>query len=725
MQRTGRNALCPCGSGKKYKHCCAQGSASAAPPIHSQRLIVTEALDLAFEHQRAGRTLDAMRVCHEILAQVPDQPDAIDLLGVLTFTQGQADVSLELLRKAISLNPVNPSFHNNLGGVLHSLGRLDEAAACYREAIVLAPDFATAYANLATVLKHQNRLDEAIASCNKAIDLKPDHVNAHNILGTVLASQHRFDEAIACYKAALSFQPEHANVNLNLGAAFASVGRFDEALARYKKALSIKPDSAEAHFNLAQLLMRCGKLEAAADYFRQALALKPNLAAAHNNLATLMKKEGRLDETLAGFQRALALEPDNPLFHSNLLLYAQYSPDLSPPGLFAEHLRFAQRFEWPLIPTWRPHTNSRDPERPLRVGYVSGDYFDHAVAFFIEPVLASHDKSQVETFCYYNNDRHEAMTNRIMALADHWLPCQELSDDQLAERIRADGIDILVDLSGHTGKNRLLVFARKPAPVQATWIGYPGTTGLVAMDYRITDAYMDPPGLTECYHSEQLIRLPGSGAAYRPAQGCPSVNELPATTEGVFTFASLNNLAKVNPSVIALWGRLLTALPKARLMIGNASEPSVRRRLLEAFGKVGIAEERLWLQPRMPLLDYFALYHRIDLALDPFPYNGGTTTNDSLWMGVPVITLAGENMVSRCGVTLLSRVGLTDFIVRSEEEYLQRALQFAQDLPELNRIRQSLRGRMDEGSSNGAESITRHLEDAYRDMWRKWCASTP
>ena len=296
-----------------------------------------------------------------------------------------------------------------------------------------------------------------------------------------------------------------------------------------------------------------------------------------------------------------------------------------------------------------------------------------------------------------------------------------MSDDQLAERIRDDGIDILVDLSGHTGSNRLPVFARKPAPVQTTWIGYVGSTGLTAMDYRLTNAEVDPPGLTERYHSETLIRIPDTGIAYRPESDCPAVNSLPALTSDTFTFASLNNLIKINPSVIKVWRRILDALPHAKLMLGNATDRGTQERVLRQFNQAGIDTDRLILLPRMSFNDYLTLHHRIDVALDPFPYNGGTTTMHALWMGVPVITLTGEHMVSRCAVPLLSRVGLDDFVTHSEEAYVHRALQCAHDLPALDRIRQALRSRMSD-SNQDARAVTRHIETAYRTMWRTWCA---
>jgi len=297
----------------------------------------------------------------------------------------------------------------------------------------------------------------------------------------------------------------------------------------------------------------------------------------------------------------------------------------------------------------------------------------------------------------------------------------DLSDDELAGRIRADSIDILIDLAGHTALNRLPVFARKPAPVQASYIGYPGTTGLSAMDYRISDPWQDPVGLTERYHSETLVRIPG-GMAYEPEPDAPEINALPALHSGELVLACLNGLNKLNPAVVVLWARILQSLPQARLMLGNVTDGGTRDRLTAIFGKAGIGAERLILQPRVTVPEYLALHHQIDLALDPFPYNGGTTTMHSLWMGVPMITMAGDHAVSRLCAAHLSRVGLDEFITHSEEEYLQCAVRFANDLPRLNEVRQSLRARMNAPQCQST-IITRQLEAAYREMWQTWCLS--
>lgn len=610
--------------------------------------------------------------------------------SLLLHKSGRLDEAVLAYRQALSRNPENAKALNNLGAALQALGRIEDALDCYQRAIVIRPNYAEAHSNLGNTLKQLCRLPEAEASCRRALEIRPDFAEAHGNLGNVLLAQ----------------------------------GNVDEAIASFRRALLHRPDAAESHHNLGVALHALGKLDEALDNLRRAIDLRADYAEAYCNLGVVLKAQGRLDESIASYQHALAIKPDYATAHSNLLLAMQYADSLTPDEVYQEHRRYADRIETNLQGKLQRHPNPASPERKLKLGYVSGDFFEHAVTFFIEPILASHDKSKFDIYCYYNNTKHDKRTDRIISYSDYWRVVAGLSDAQLEEQIRRDGIDILVDLSGHTAHNRLPVFAKKPAPVQATWIGYAGTTGLSAMDYRITDAFMDPPGRTERYHSEALVRLPDTGAAYRPEPGCPPVTPLPALNSTEFTFASLNNLTKINQTVANLWGRILNTLPNSRLMLGNVTEDGIQKRLIEMFGKSGVAANRLILLPRMPLLDYLKLHQKIDLALDPFPYNGGTTTTHSLWMGVPVITLAGENVVSRVGVTLMSSVGLSEFITYSEDEYLERSVQFAMDLPGLDRIRQSLRERMNR-TNGGHESITRHLETEYRQMWQKWCASQP
>ncbi len=411
------------------------------------------------------------------------------------------------------------------------------------------------------------------------------------------------------------------------------------------------------------------------------------------------------------------------LAHQNLLLVLNYSEDHTAQQVYEEHLRFARLHEEPLRSTIEPHGNDRAPGRRLRVGYVSPDFRAHSVAFFIEPVLEHHDRDRFEVFCYYNNTLADAVTERLRRHADGWRIIAGKSDAEVARQIRADRIDILVDLAGHTAMSRALVLARKPAPVQVTWLGYPNTTGLSAVDYRITDEFADPPGTSEHLHAERLVRLPGSFSCYRPPDDAPDVAGLPAGMTGCITFGSFNAPAKISARSIGLFAEVLRAVPGSRLMLKNNAlhEAATRETMIQAFLRVGVAPDRLMLLGRDPSHGHhLAHYNDVDIALDTVPYNGATTTCDALWMGVPVVTLAGTTHVGRVGVSLMSNLGLTDLIAHTPLEYSAIAARLAEDLQALAALRAGLRPRMSTSVLTDARRFTGHLEQAYRKMWEKY-----
>ena len=751
----GRNDLCPCNSGKKYKQCCLlreQGKAAGVSPAAKPSLATL--LQQAWAHFQAGQLQAAELHCQQALALAPNNPDALHILAMIALKVGKHQLALEIVDSALKLAP-NPSAfmfftrgtalqalkhvgaavqsyqhalqlmpdmavaHNNLGQLYRDMRCLDEAAASFRNVLKHQPNPAS-HCYLAMTLQEQGRLDEAVACYRQLLALYPNSLEACNNLGVVLHQQGRLEEAAESYRQAISIRPDQVDTLANLAAVLLQLGHLEDAVSTCRQALQLYPDSAVVLSNMATALLFLGRRDEAIDCCLRAIALNPDMFMAYSTLGNALRDQGRLDEALASFRRVLARNLDFADAHSNLLMAMQYQSPCNPAEIFAEHQRFAQQFETPLKPFWQAHRNERNPDKRLKIGYVSADLCNHVVAYFIEPVLAHHDKSRVEIYCYYNNASHDSVSERLKALADHWLPCASLSDEELAARIRADGIDILVDLSGHTGRNRLPVFARKPAPVQVTWLGYPGTTGLEAMDYRLTDASLDPVGAAEAYYSETLIRLPAC-TTFQPAAESPPVNELPALSGQSLTLACLNNLIKLNPSVIRLWARIMAQLPGSRLMLGNVIDDHVRRRLVALCADAGIPEDRLLLQPKLDMAGYLALHQQIDLALDPFPYGGGTTTNHALWMGVPVVTLAGQTSASRQGATILSGAGLSEFITHSDDEYVARVLELAQDLPQLNRIRQSLRDRLRQSPTAHPEELTRQLEQAYRDMWRTWC----
>lgn len=707
---------------------------------------------------QAGMYDVAVDLIRGALEFAPNVAEAHYNLGNAYREQDLLAEAVACYRQAVALKPGYGMAHSNLAGVLARMGKSEEAAESDRLAFGLMPDSAEMHYNKASSLLEQGRAALAIASFRDAIALKPDYAEAWCNLGVALADQRQWNDAADSYRQSIALRPEYAAAHCNLAGALTKLGRMPEAVTFYRQSIRLQPDLAKAHHGLALVLRELGSFAEAIESAQTAISLDPAMAEAHNALGELYRMQGQLDEATESLQLAIRLQPDfagaysslglvlmdrglldsadellreairikpdYALAYSNLLLLNQYMADVSPAELFAEHLRYAERFEAPLKARWQGHANARNPEKRLKIGYVSPDFRDHSVAFFIEPIFANHDKSRVELHCYYNHAAHDWQTDAIAAHADHWVDCVGMSDEDLAGRIRADGIDILVDLSGHTAYNRLLVFARKPAPIQVTWIGAAGTTGLSAIDYRISDRYLTPPGMFDAYHSERLVLLPDTGVAYRPDPAGPPVNALPALTTGRIVLACLNNLVKINGRVLDAWARLLAALPSAHLMLGNVKTPGIRRDVLQRLAAAGIDQDRVILHSRLQTREYLALHHDIDLALDPFPYGGGTTTMHSLWMGVPVLTLAGNQVVSRCGASALARVGLQDFITYDEDEYVERAIDICSDLPALDQLRQSLRGRMSQANCD-AKAITQQLEAAFRQMWIDWCKTSP
>ncbi len=683
---------------------------------------LTQWLQTAIAHHQADRLPQAQALYLQILQRAPQQADALHLLGLIEHQQGRSAQAVAHIRQAIALRPLDSMFCFNLANMLFDLGQLDDAASLYSQAARLAPGSIDPLLGLGAVARAQNRQDECARVYRQVIQLAPGLADAHRHLGQALLMQGQYREAERSFRQCLALHAGDVQARVGLAGTLSLLDRLDEAAACFEAVRARQPDHPGVYLGLANVRKAQDRLDEAAEAGRRALALQPDHDAAYINLANTLLLLGQLDEALDVLRRGLALDsPRAAEIFSNKLFIGQLQAERSAAEVFAEHQAFAARFESPLKAQWPVHTNTRDPHRRLRLGYVSGDLREHVVAYFIEPILAHHDKGAFEIFAYYSYISHDDATRRIARHVDHWCDAYGLTDEVLAQRIRDDGIDILVDLSGHTVYNRLLTFARKPAPVQATWVGYPGSTGLTAIDYRISDPWQDPPGLTERYHSEALVRLP-SGMAFAPDPAAPPINDLPALTSGSFVLACMNNLSKVNPAVVALWSRILSALPLAQLMLGNVTDDSVRGRLLTQFAQNGIGPDRLLLQPRVPLADYLALHQKIDLALDPFPYNGGTTTMHSLWMGVPVVTLAGDHAVSRLSAAHLLRVGLSQFVTHTPDAYLQCVINAAQDLQTLNAIRQSLRTRMS-AIDCSPHTITRDLEAAYRQMWRAWCAN--
>ncbi len=605
---------------------------------------------------------------------------------------------------------------------LFRMQRFDDAQAMLKPLLKTTPQNADLWHFLGAIQSESGQGAAALDSLQKATKLVPGEAKYWFTLGAAYDKLGQADKAMAALREATKRQPRMFEAHFNLGNVLRASGRNGEAVAAYRAAIEAKPDFAQAWANLGDALRQLSQLDEAVSAYRQALQAMPNSAQIHSNLGLILQRQGKVAEALACFHKALSIQPDFAIAASNELLAAQYFHGYTAAELFDKHRQFGERFEAPLKATWPRHGNEPDPERRLKVGYVSPDLRAHSVASFIRPVLRQHDRQQVEVSCYYSNAFRDAVTDQIEADVDRWVQCDAMSDDQLAAKIQADGIDILIDLSGHTAGNRLLTFARKPAPVQVTWVGYPGTTGLTAMDYRLSDHHVDPVGVTEAQHTEKLLRL-STMIPFKPSPDSPPVNTLPAMSGAPFTFACLNNISKLNERVFAAWAQVLKQVPGSRLILGNASDEGTRQWLQDQFQRVGVEADRLVLKPRLSKQDYFALHHEIDLALDCYPYNGGTTTMHSLWMGVPVVTLLGDRPAALQGGANVSHVGLPQFVAQDEAEYVRLAVQYAHDLTGLNQVRQSVRGLMGGLVKDDSLDTVRELEQVYRQIWRDWCAT--
>jgi predicted O-linked N-acetylglucosamine transferase (SPINDLY family) len=719
--------------------------------------VIQETFINAVRHHQAGRLPAAEQLYRQILAVEPKHAGAWHLLGVIAHQVGNHVLAVQCIEHAISLDDGEATFHSNLGEAYRALRKTPEAIACYQRALRLKPDMAGIHYNLGNAWKDCGQLAEAITSYRRAVQLNPNYAEAHNNLGNALREQAQTAEAIGCFQRALQAKPDFAEAHSNLGLALQAEGRLDEAIARFhraielnpdaaeacsnlgnalreqgqaaaaiacfQRALQIKPEFAEAHFNLGYALQDQEQLTAAAECCRRAVQLKPDYAEAHNNLGVILKDQGRLAEAIAALRQAAELKPEYASAQSNLLLTMQYRDGVTLQELADAHQEFERRLAAPLRSLWPAHNNDRDPARPLRLGFLSPDLRRHPVAYFLIQVLEHLDRRQFDVVCYCDRKKYDELTARFQAAAGQWRVVAGESDERLAETIRADRIDILFDMAGHTAHARPLVFARRPAPIQIGWIGYEGTTGLAAVDYLLADRHLIPPE-SEPYYRERVLRMPEGYVCYDPPAAAPPVGPLPALGRGYATFGSFNNLAKITPEVVARWAAILGRLPQSRLLMKyrGLGDASVAQRYRDLFAEGGVAAERLDLQPPAAYADYLATYQQVDVALDPFPFTGGATTCESLWMGVPVITCPGETFASRHTLSHLANAGLTETVAGNLDQYAELAISWASDWPRLAALRARLREQMAGSPLCDGQRCADHLGSLLRDVWRQWCA---
>ncbi|MCH7936188.1 MAG: tetratricopeptide repeat protein, partial [Proteobacteria bacterium] len=605
----------------------------------------------------------------------------------------------------------------------HGAGELSQAEAIYQKILTADPNQPVAMHLLGVIANQTGNNDIAIELITKALAIKPDYAEAHNNLGNAFLDLGRLEDAVASYHKALALEPDFANAHNNLGNALQDLGRLEDAVVSYHKALAINPDYAEAHNNLGNAFTKLGRPDEAAASHNKAITLKPDYAEAHNNLGNALKSLGRLDEAIASYHKALAIKPDFSGAGRNLLFVLLDVPGLSPDELFTEHLRISDIHSRDIARPAEDLTNDPAPERRLRVGYLSSDFWNQSVGSVLLPLLSSHDRAEFEVFCYADVPRPDAMTERFQSCVDHWRPITGKPDSEVAGMMRTDAIDVLVCVAGRFGGNRPLVCAHRAAPVQVSF--HDGaTSGLKEMDYWLTDDFLHPPGTKERF-TEELYRLPVF-YQWPPIGEAPTVEALPADRAGFVTFGSFNNPVKVNEEVISLWAEVLKSVPGSRLVLKYLSwydQEPIRHRVLEGLEASGIERERVtFLALRDTFAEHLGSIGEVDIGLDPFPFNGATTTFQSLWMGVPVVSLAGETFISRAAGSILHHVGLEDLAVDTPEAYVACAGDLAGDLGRLRTLRKTLRERLATSPICNAPDHTRSVEDAYREMWRKWCA---
>ena len=789
---------------------------------------VEATLKEALAHHRAGRSVDAHRLYKRVLADDPNQPDALHLLGMLTFDSGNPKAAADLIRRAIAVQPNVVDYHLNLARVCRAAGLADEAIRVLRHAIAinpltpgathrelaemlvaagrhgeavlpmqqaveldpsaeslallgelllaagrvsdayralmralpLRPDWSAVHAILGAVQDRQGDLAPAEASYRRALELDPNLAEARNNLGSVLLRQGRPADAAEQLRRAIQLRPQFPQAHNNLGRALSVLDRMDDAIASFRLAVEQAPHFPEAwygfgwsllnrhHWGEAAFALRravelkptlpacldlavaCGAVEnmdGALDALRQAVALDPTSAEAFHQLAVSLRWSGQLDGAIAASRRAVELDPSHAAAHSGLL-YALLTHDRTPVAeTFAEHVAWGQRHADPVERLPKPvddlglvdallKPQSPGTPRRLRVGYVSNSFRRSAIMAFIAPILAAHDPDAVEVICYSDTQNPDAATAAARRSVQLWRRTAPLTDAQLAQQIRDDRIDVLVELTGHLGNGRLLALARRPAPVQVSYLGYQGTTGVSAVDYVLTDDAADPPG-AEMLYVEQPWRLPRPFFCWQPPPEAPAVGPLPLLRAGHVTFGCLNAVAKATPAAVALWSRVLLAVPDARLIMMTTQCRATDERLRAGFAAAGVPPARVRFVGRADPAEYLERYNAIDLALDPVPFVGHTTTCDAAWMGVPTVTLAGDCYAHRYGSSVLRAIGLPDLVATDDDGYVRRAAALAHDAPRLSHLRATLRSAVETSPIMDVNGFTRDLEAAYRQMW--------
>ncbi|KAL4339082.1 probable UDP-N-acetylglucosamine--peptide N-acetylglucosaminyltransferase SPINDLY isoform X1 [Arachis hypogaea] len=689
--------------------------------------------DIGTNIKLSGNTQEGIQKYFEALKIDPRYAPAYYNLGVVYSEMMQYDMALTFYEKAASERPMYAEAYCNMGVIYKNRGDLEAAITCYERCLAVSPNFeiaknnmAIALTDLGTKVKLEGDINRGVAFYKKALYYNWHYADAMYNLGVAYGEMLKFDMAIVFYELAFHFNPHCAEACNNLGVIYKDRDNLDKAVECYQLALSIKPNFSQSLNNLGVVYTVQGKMDSAASMIEKAIMANPTYAEAYNNLGVLYRDAGDIALAINAYEQCLKIDPDSRNAGQNRLLAMNYIDEGNDDKLFEAHRDWGRRF-MRLYPQFTSWNNSKDPERPLVIGYVSPDYFTHSVSYFIEAPLVYHDYTNYKVIVYSAVVKADAKTIRfrekVLKKGGIWKDIYGTDEKKVAEMVREDQVDILVELTGHTANNKLGMMACRPAPIQVTWIGYPNTTGLPTIDYRISDSLVDPPE-TKQNHVEELVRLPECFLCYTPSPEAGPIVPTPALSNGFVTFGSFNNLAKITPKVLQVWARILCAIPNSRLVV--KCKPfcceSVRQRFLSTLEQLGLEPLRVDLLPLILLNhDHMQAYSLMDISLDTFPYAGTTTTCESLYMGVPCVTMAGSVHAHNVGVSLLSNVGLGHLVAKNEDEYVKLALKLASDIPALQNLRMSLRELMSKSPLCDGANFILGLESTYRQMWRRYC----
>jgi predicted O-linked N-acetylglucosamine transferase (SPINDLY family) len=674
--------------------------------------------------ENAGDLRQACELYRQAVAQAPEYAKAHVNLGIGLEALGDIDGAIASHERALQSEAGDPFANYNLGKLLYGRGELPRASELLSHALQSRPDFPEARIVLALVHVSQGKLAHAATELEAALRQRPDDFGALIHYAATLRAMNRLDEARDVLKRAIAVDRNNPDAHAALSDVLAAQGDTAGATAELEVVLAQRPDWTDALFNYGTMLRRQLRLEEAESAFRRAIAAQPGHAGASRMLGEVLLAQCRGDEAFEVYRNARGDNPQDSGLES-AELFALFSSDrVSDEELFARHAAFGRRLE-AAHPPRATFANSRDAERRLRIGYLSGDFRYHVVTLFMLPVLERHDRASCEVYCYSTADSADSYTRQIAERTDVWRPIGGQSPSQLADAIAGDAIDILIDLSGHSGTLQLAAMAERPAPVQATWLGYLNTTGLTRIHYRITDRFADPPGATDRFHTESLIRLPNCQWCYRPFLSPPVAPVPPSAKKGFVTFGAFHQAGKISRAARRVWAEILAQVPQSRLLVVGVARGRAQDELLRDLTGPRVSRERITCIPYAPLEQYLRLFAEVDIALDSLPFSGGTTSCDTLWMGVPIVTAPGSRSVSRSASSVLSNVGLTDWVASSPEDYVRRAVRFAGERELLAELRASMRSRMAASPLMNEERFVRDLEHAYREMWRRWCAGDP